>query len=125
MPRCLIIDDSSVVRKVACQIIGSLGYTMVEAESGADGVALCSVLMPELILLDWVMPGTPKLETIKGIRAIISERRAHIIYVVTDHDTMDIARALAAGADSYMMKPFDRLMILEKIDEIANTTAAA
>jgi len=125
MPRCLIIDDSSVVRKVAGQILGSLGYTVAEAENGADGVALCSVLMPELIFLDWAMPGTPKLETIKGIRALTSERRPHIVYVVTDHDTMDIARALASGADSYMMKPFDRGMILEKIDEIASATEAA
>jgi two-component system chemotaxis response regulator CheY len=125
MPRCLIIDDSSVVRKVACQILQSLGYTTAEAESGADGVGLCSVLMPDLIFLDWAMPGTPKLETIKAIRAMQGERRPYIVYVVTDHDTMDIARALTAGADSYMMKPFDRAMIVEKLDEITAATAAA
>lgn len=125
MPRCLIIDDSSVVRKVANQIMTSLGYNVSEAENGADAVTLCTVLMPDVIFLDWSMPGTPKLETIKGLRAIPSERRPYIIYVVTDHDTMDIARAMATGADTYMMKPFDRGMIVEKLDEIAAATAAA
>lgn len=125
MRRCLIVDDSSVVRKVACQILQSLGYTTSEAESGADAVGLCTVLMPDVIFLDWHMPGTAKLETITAIRKLVSDRRPYIVYVVTELDTMDIARALSAGADSYMMKPFDRLMLIEKLEEIVVPIAAA
>lgn len=125
MPRCLIVDDSSVVRKVACQILRSLGCTVSEAESGNDAVGLCSVLMPDIIFLDWHMPGSGKLDAIPAIRAIESDRRPHIVYVTTEHDTLDIARALSAGADSYMMKPFDRSMLIEKLDEIAAGGVAA
>lgn len=125
MRRCLIVDDSSVVRKVACQILRSLDCTVSEAESGSDAVGLCSVLMPDVIFLDWHMPGTNKLETIQAIRALDSDRRPHIIYVTTEHDALDIARALSAGADSYMLKPFDRAMLTEKLDEIAASAVAA
>lgn len=125
MRRCLIVDDSSVVRKVACQILRSLGCTVSEAESGSDAVGLCSVLMPDIIFLDWHMPGTGKLDAIPAIRAIDSDRRPHIVYVTTEHDTLDIARALSAGADSYMLKPFDRSMLIEKLDEIADSVVAA
>lgn len=125
MRRCLIVDDSSVVRKIACQILRSLGCTVSEAESGSDAVGLCSVLMPDIVFLDWHMPGTGKLDAIPAIRAIESDRRPHIVYVTTEHDTLDIARALSAGADSYMLKPFDRSMLVEKLDEITDSVAAA
>lgn len=125
MRRCLIADDSSVVRKVASQILQSLDLTVSEAESGADCIGLCSVLMPDIILLDWQMPGSRALDTIKALRAIESDRRPFIVYVTTEHDTLDIARALAGGADSYMLKPFDRFMLIEKLEEIAAHNAAA
>ena len=124
MARCLIVDDSSVVRKVAGQIIQSLGYSVSEAESGDDAVGLCDVLMPDVIFMDWHMPGSKPLEAIRAIRALDREVRPFIIYVVTEFDTLDIARALSAGADGYMMKPFDRQMLIEKLDEIVASAAA-
>ena len=125
MRRCLIVDDSSVVRKVACQILRSLGCNVSEAENGTDALGLCSVLMPDVIFYDWDIPGTNKLETIAALRAIDAASRPHIVYVTTEHDTLDIARALSAGADSYMMKPFDRTMLIGKLEEIAASVAAA
>lgn len=125
MRRCLIADDSSVVRKVASQILQSLSYTVSEAESGADTVGLCTVLMPDIIFLDWQMPGSRSLDVMKAVRAIESDRRPYIVYVTTEHDTLDIARALAGGADNYMLKPFDRAMLEEKLEEINLSVVAA
>lgn len=124
MRRCLIVDDSSVVRKVAAQILRSMDLHVSEAESGADAVGLCSVLMPDIIFLDWHMPGEGKLDAITAIRKVDTDRRPYIIYVTTEHDTLDIARALSAGADTYMMKPFDRAMLVEKIEEMTTSAAA-
>jgi two-component system chemotaxis response regulator CheY len=124
MKRCLIIDDSSVVRKVAHHILESLGYSTTEADSGADAVSLCRVLMPDIVLLDWYIPEENVLETIARLRAIESDRRPLILYITTEHDALDLARALAAGADDYMMKPFDRIMLEDKLQEIAATRAA-
>jgi two-component system chemotaxis response regulator CheY len=124
MQRCLIADDSSVVRKVASHILRSLQYTVSEAESSEDAVGLCTVLMPDIILLDWQMPGARAVDTIKALRSVDSGRRPYIIYLTTEHDTLDIARALAAGADNYLLKPFDRSMIAEKLEEIPDSVAA-
>jgi two-component system chemotaxis response regulator CheY len=124
MRRCLIVDDSSVVRKVAIQILRSLDYNVAEAESGADAVGLCTVLMPDVIFMDWHMPAEGKLDAILAIRKIDTDRRPYIIYVTTEHDALDIARALSAGADSYMMKPFDRAMLVEKLQEMTTSAAA-
>lgn len=124
MKRCLIIDDSSVVRRVAAHILGSLGCTTSESETGTDGANLCTVLMPDIVLLDWHIPNESALDTIAAIRAIESERRPYIVYVTTEHDALDIARALAAGADDYLMKPFDRQSLVEKYEFMVATNQA-
>jgi two-component system chemotaxis response regulator CheY len=124
MRRCLIADDSSVVRKVAVQVLQSMGFNVSEAESGPDTIGLCSVLMPDIIFLDWQMPGSRALDVIKAVRALDSDRRPYIIYLTTEHDTLDIARALAGGADNYMLKPFDRAMLTDKLEEVFASAAA-
>lgn len=124
MKRCLVIDDSSVVRKVACQVLEVLGCNASEAESGSDGIGLCTVLMPDIILIDWDMPDSNVLEVIPAIRAIHSDRRPYIVYVTTEHDPLAIARAFSAGADDYMMKPFDREALQSKLEEISASMAA-
>lgn len=124
MKRCLVIDDSSVVRKVACHLLEKVGCTTSEAESAADGIGLCGVLMPDIIFIDWDLPECNVLEAIAAIRGVDSDRRPYIVYMTTEHDSLDIARALSAGADDYLLKPFDRLMLETKLEEISNSLAA-
>ncbi|MEO6013185.1 MAG: response regulator [Devosia sp.] len=108
MKSCLIVDDSSVVRKVARRILEDIDYIVDEAEDGQEAFDKCRQEMPDAILLDWQMPVMGGLEFLKLIRAYIGGQVPHIVFCVTENDIGQIAVAMKAGASDYMMKPFDR-----------------
>lgn len=116
MPTCLIVDDSTVVRKVARRILEDLDYTVEEAEDGQEAFEKCKADMPDAILLDWNMPIMSGLEFLKLLRAFIGGETPHIVYMTVEHDIGAIAMARKEGADDYMMKPFDRQSLEAKFD---------
>jgi len=116
MPTCLIIDDSSVVRKVARRILEDLHYEVEEAEDGQEAFEKCKANMPDTILLDWQMPIMSGLEFLKHLRAYIGGETPHIVYCTVENDIGAIAMARKAGANDYMMKPFDRAILAAKFD---------
>ena len=93
MKSCLIVDDSRVIRKVSRHILESLGFIVDEAENGQIGLARCEQSMPDLVMLDWNMP------VMTGIE--------FIVFCTTENDVAHIREAISAGADEYVMKPFD------------------
>lgn len=117
MKRCLVIDDAGVIRKVARHIIESLRYEVAEAESCQQAVGLCRSSMPDVILLDWHAPPMSATEFMAAVRALPEGRRPAIIYCTTEQDPVEISRAYAAGADNYLLKPFDRSSIEGKLSE--------
>ena len=123
MKSCLIVDDSSVVRKVARRILEDMDYIVEEAEDGQDAFDKCRQEMPDAILLDWNMPIMSGLEFLKLLRAYVGGDKPHIVYCTVENDIGAIALALKAGASDYMMKPFDRT-ILEAKFEIKSPLAA-
>lgn len=123
MKSCLIVDDSSVVRKVARRILEDMDYIVDEAEDGQDAFDKCRQEMPDAILLDWNMPIMSGLEFLKLLRAYVGGDKPHIVYCTVENDIGAIALALKAGASDYMMKPFDR-RILESKFELGSSLAA-
>ncbi|MGB3337837.1 MAG: response regulator [Devosia sp.] len=123
MKSCLIVDDSSVVRKVARRILEDMDYIVEEAEDGQDAFDKCRQEMPDAILLDWNMPIMSGLEFLKLLRAYVGGDKPHIVYCTVENDIGAIALALKGGASDYMMKPFDRT-ILEAKFEIKSPLAA-
>lgn len=119
MPTCLIVDDSTVVRKVARRILEDLDYTVDEAEDGQEAMDKCRLDMPDAILLDWNMPIMSGLEFLKLLRSYIGGETPRIIYCTVENDIGAIAQALKSGADDYMMKPFDRKLLMSKFDVAA------
>jgi two-component system chemotaxis response regulator CheY len=117
VPTCLIIDDSSVVRKVARRILEDLDYTVEEAEDGQEAFEKCRVDMPDTILLDWHMPIMSGLEFLKHLRAFVGGEKPYIVYCTVENDIGAIAMARKAGANDYMMKPFDRDILEAKFDQ--------
>lgn len=111
MKSCLIVDDSSVVRKVARRILEDLDYIVEEAEDGQEAFDKCRQEMPDVILLDWQMPIMSGLEFLKLLRAYVGGQSTYVIYCVTEYDVGQIALAKKAGANDYVMKPFDRDML--------------
>jgi two-component system chemotaxis response regulator CheY len=114
MKRCLVVDDSRVIRRVAAKIIEDLGFETCEAESGQRALALCAARMPEIVLLDWEMPQMDGLEVAKALRALPGGAAATIIFCATCNDPAGIKQALDAGADEYIMKPFDSEIVSSK-----------
>lgn len=108
MKHCLVIDDSDIIRKVARRVLEELNVTSTEADSGAQGLELCRAAMPDLILVDWIMPGMSGLEFVTQLRGQPDGELPIIVYCTSVNDPDDYGRALAAGVDKFLLKPFDR-----------------
>jgi len=114
MKSCLIVDDSSIVRKVARRILEDLDYVVDEAEDGQEAFDKCRQEMPDAVLLDWQMPIMGGIEFLKLLRAYVGGEKPRVVYCTIEHDIGKIAMALKAGASDYMMKPFDRELLESK-----------
>ncbi len=118
MAHCLIVDDSRVIRTVARRILEELHFVTAEAEDGMAALRACREKMPDLMLLDWCMPGMTGVELVRSLRAQPDGARPIILIITTEMDAGEIAHAAAAGIDDYLMKPFDRETLAAKLAEL-------
>lgn len=118
MKNCLIVDDSRVVRKVAMRIIQELGFNCDEAEDGQKAFEQCENKMPDAIILDWNMPVMSGLEFLERLRGLKNGSNAKVVFCTTENDVEQIKRAVEAGADEYIMKPFDSEILESKFKHI-------
>ncbi len=118
MKTCLIVDDSSVIRKVARRILEGLDFQISEAEDGQEAFEACREKMPDAILLDWNMPRMDGYEFLRMLRRLPDGDRPKVVFCTTENDVAHIARALHAGANEYIMKPFDREIVEAKFQEV-------
>jgi two-component system chemotaxis response regulator CheY len=117
MKQCLIVDDSRVIRKIARHILEELKFTIEEAEDGASALELCRSKMPEAILLDSHMPNLSSVEFLRTLRREPSGDKPVIILCTTENDVAYITEAIGAGANEYLIKPFDRDLVQAKFEE--------
>lgn len=125
MKLCLVVDDSEVIRKVAHRVLEECGWTVIEAETADEALVLAQQRMPEVILLDSLMPGMPPAEFCAELRRLPSGSAPRVIYCTTEIDAVDILNMLNAGADDYLVKPYDRYGLREKLDPIMRGTVEA
>lgn len=118
MKHCLVVDDSSVIRKVARCILEDMSFQTSEAENGQDALHLCQSSMPDAVLLDWNMPVMDGIEFLVALRKESGGDRPKVIFCTTENDADHITRAISAGANEYIMKPFDRDIITAKFQEV-------
>jgi len=114
MKTCLVVDDSRVVRKVARRILEDLKFNCEEAEDGQQAYEFCAKSMPEAILLDWNMPIMSGIEFLEKLRQMPSGNSPVVVFCTTENDMSHIQRAMMAGANEYIMKPFDTDIIQSK-----------
>jgi two-component system chemotaxis response regulator CheY len=115
MKTCLVVDDSEVVRKVACTILENLQFQASEAESGQQALDGCGKAMPDAILLDSHLPTMGTVEFLASLRSLASGNKPIVVYCATENNSSEIMRALSAGADDYVLKPFDRESLRAKL----------
>jgi len=118
MKTCLVVDDSSVIRKVARRILEGLDFQIVEAEDGEQALDACRQQLPAAVLLDWNMPKMDGYEFLRELRRMPGGDAPKVVFCTTENDVAHIARALHAGANEYIMKPFDKEIVEAKFQEV-------
>lgn len=127
----LIVDDSPVIRKVANRILSDMGFVVVEAADGFEALEKCRYNMPDAILIDWDTPGMSGIEFLEQFTMIEGAQDTRVIYCTSEIMVSDMTKAKRAGANAFMMKPFNRKILSTKLEEagiknsgVANTEAA-
>ena len=118
MKSCLIVDDSKMIRRVAGRILQDLQFESDEAENGAQAIQKCQSRMPDAILLDWQMPVMDGLSFLKTLRSTPGGERPIVVFCTAERDVSKIIEALEAGANEYIMKPFDSDIISSKFHQV-------
>jgi len=118
MKTCLVVDDSSVIRKVARRILEGLDFQIMEAENGEEAIETCKRQLPDAILLDWNMPKMDGYDFLRVLRRLPGGDAPKVVFCTTENDVAHIARALHAGANEYIMKPFDKDIVEAKFQEV-------
>jgi two-component system chemotaxis response regulator CheY len=121
MKHFMVIDDSPVIRKVLKRILEALDFETLEAGDAAEALDQCRRQMPDAIMLDGFMQGMDGFEFLRELRRQPSGHKPKVIYCTTENEVSQIARAMHAGADEFMMKPFDRAMFNAKLQQIGLT----
>jgi len=115
---CLVVDDSRVIRHLASDLLKSFGFSVAEAENGKVAVEFCRNKVPSFVLLDWNMPEMDGISCLKALRAMSLEPRPSVVMCTTENTLDKIREALEAGADEFIMKPYDREVLLDKLVQI-------
>ncbi len=118
MKTCLVVDDSRTIRMVARRMIEDLAFATEEAEDGAQALEACKARMPDVILLDWHMPHMNGIEFLRALRACDGGAAPVVVFCTTESDLDRIHEAIAAGANEYIMKPFDAEIIESKFSQV-------
>jgi two-component system, chemotaxis family, chemotaxis protein CheY len=118
MKTCLVVDDSSVIRKIARRILEEMNFHIIEAEDGEKALEICKCGLPDAVLLDWNMPVMDGYEFLRSLRQLPDGDRPKVVFCTTENGMDHIARALDAGANEYIMKPFDKDIVAAKFQEV-------
>jgi len=118
MKKVLIVDDSKVIRMVARKILEELGFETLEAADGKEALEACQAAMPDGVLLDWNMPVMDGLEYLIALRAEPGGDGPIVLFCTTENDMDHIQKAMEAGANEYIMKPFDSEIIQAKFTQV-------
>ena len=116
MKTLLIVDDSRTVRMVLRKMLSQTGLDMSEAENGLVALEACKTQLPDAVLLDWNMPVMDGMGFLKGLRALPGGDVPTVILCTTESSPEYIVEALGAGANEYIMKPFDSDIVISKLE---------
>jgi two-component system, chemotaxis family, chemotaxis protein CheY len=120
--RALVIDDSRAMRAILRKILGEVGFEVFEATSVEDGLStMAATAGIRLALVDWNLPGLPGIEFVRAIRANPRFRSVRMLMVTTETELPRMAMALEAGAHEYLMKPFTRASLIDKLAQVGAT----
>ena len=115
MKTCLVVDDSKVIRKVARHILETLNFEVREAGDGREALEACLEESPDVVLLDWNMPVMSGMDFLRALKDSGIANKPKVVFCTTENGMAYIRAAIDAGADEYVMKPFDRETLESKL----------
>ncbi len=118
MATCLIVDDSPTIRKITRRIMEELKFQCSEAEDGQEACNACEGMMPDVIILDWNMPVMSGIDFLLHLRGMNGGDQPKVIFCTTENGMDFIQNGMAAGADEYIMKPFDKMILESKLIQL-------
>jgi len=118
---CLVADRSLAIRKAAASILNDLRFQVTEAETGHEAITKYEQYRPDAVLLDRAMAEADGFAFLRALTEKIPARAPKIILCTADRDAVHIARAIGAGADEYLVKPFDRATLTAKFEKLGFT----
>ncbi len=122
--KAIIVDDSKAMRMIIKRIVTELGYTTIEAGNGQEAIEVLKSAGPvDLALVDWNMPVMNGYEFVCEVRKQAERKDMRILMVTTETDVSNVQRALEAGASEYLMKPFTKDGIADKLAILGLTAA--
>ena len=114
--KALVVDDSRAMRRIIAKLLVELGFEVHEAASGLEAIQQAPQLDGlSVVLLDWNMPTMDGREVLERLRADPKTADLPVMMVTTESEMEQVEVALNAGASEYLMKPFDRQALLEKL----------
>jgi two-component system chemotaxis response regulator CheY len=117
--KALIVDDSRAMRTIIGMILKGIGFEILEASNGKEGIERLSARdLPSIALVDWNMPEMNGLEFVKAVRSRGEFDPMRIMMVTTETEMNRMAEAIASGANEYVMKPFTKDAILQKLEQL-------
>jgi len=122
-PRILIVDDNETNRDILATRLASQGYELCHAADGEEALAAAKSLLPDLILLDVMMPKINGIEVCRRLKGGAGEPFMSIILVTAKADTSDIVAGLDAGADEYLTKPVDQTALVARVKSVLRLKA--
>ena len=113
----LVVEDSTTIRMILRKFLGKLGFDVVEAGNGREGLdRLREMAQADVVLVDWNMPEMNGVDFVRAVRADRGYDVLPLVMVTTNTELENVAEALSAGANEYVMKPFTLDMIREKLE---------
>ena len=116
MAKCLVADDSKIIRMLLAKIFSNLGYEIIEAETGEEAVDMFNEGKPDVIIMDLNLPLLEGLDVLYKIRSREDIKQPKIIFCSSNNDASKIRETLSDGANDYIMKPFDEEIINSKLE---------
>lgn len=119
MKQVLIIDDSDMIRSIARMIFERLDFEVIEASSGQLALQLCRQNRPDVILVDWLIRGMSGVDFLNTYSMQLIGKKPLIIYSVTEYIDTNVNQAIHAGADTYLLKPYDMAAVKQTLSAAA------
>ena len=124
--KILVVDDFSTMRRIVKVTLKQLGYThLFEAEGGEEAQGLLKENQFDLVVCDWNMPGMSGIDLLRWMRGSDAHKKIPFLMVTAEAKRENIVEAIQAGVSNYVVKPFTKQVLAEKIQNIAKKEAAA